>query len=129
MIRMTRAGFRTLGSSGDQNDNQNPKKRVVLTDDFFNGDFLEHDRLSRAAAYNVALKAIDRLALISMIEGGIWQDPGFMPRISCIWTSLQDCNSPVEHGRKSNTDAANFIAQADMEIDTFILTINFVKSQ
>ncbi len=45
-----------------------------------------------------------------------------MPRTECIWKSLLGQDFSLEEARKSNIDAANFIAQADMEIDTFVLT-------
>ncbi len=98
------------------------KKRVVLKPDFFDHDFFKHERLSRWAAYNIAERAIEYSTLVAMIEGGIWHDPGFMPRSDCIWKSVQDEDFSLDRARKSNIDAANFIAQADMEVDTFILT-------
>jgi len=101
--------------------------RHVKMPDLSGSDYDIGLRLSRWVAYNLARDFADHATIVLMIEGGIWQDPGFMPRTSCIWTSLPGSEASISDARKSNYDAANFIAQADMEIDTFILTAKLLQ--
>ena len=96
--------------------------RFLKASEFFKRNGSVWMRLSKAAAYDVTSSALDNGILIGMIEGGVWQGPGFMPRTGCIWSST--INPPVDEGlaAKSNRDAGNFILATDLEIDTFILT-------
>lgn len=78
-------------------------------------------RLTAQAAKEVCLRAASRGLVVSRIEGGIWQNPGFMSRLDCIW----DGKAPpitAEDAHKSNLRAADYIEAESGVHDVFILT-------
>ena len=97
-------------------------KRFLSAPDYFESGAKIWMRMSRCAAVEVAKIAFKKGYIIEIIEGGVWQGPGFMPRTSCIWHCAITPPYTDRNVSASNRDAKNFILVADLEIDTFILT-------
>ena len=89
--------------------------------DYFRLDGSAVMRLTRHSAIHVCEQAFDKGLLITMIEGGNWQHPGFMSRLDSIWSWKYP---PVtrEIAKINNKAAVEFIISNCKERDVFILT-------
>ena len=96
--------------------------RYESANDFFELDGSIWMKLTRTAAIEVIQMAADNGQIVVMIEGGIWQNPGFMSQLDAIWKSVIDPPCDDRVASASNRDAANFVKVCPDRIDTFIIT-------
>ena len=89
---------------------------------FFNNDGSVWMRLTRAATLEVIHLAADQGQVVVMVEGGIWQNPGFMSQLDAIWKSVIDPPCDTRVALTSNRDAADFVRACPERVDTFIIT-------
>jgi hypothetical protein len=96
-------------------------KRYTSANDFFdlNGNIVMW--LTREAAIEVCLVAIERDLLVMKIEGGFWLNPYFEARVDCIWDGYNPPNSR-QRTIENNFDAAQFIRDEPPEHDLFVIT-------
>jgi hypothetical protein len=95
--------------------------RYETAADFFELDGDAVMKLHTSAAINVCKQALPKKYVISMIEGGIWQNPGFQSSLSAIWE-----RDPLGHDyQMANERAIEFIKYiASLEnVNTFIITL------
>ncbi len=77
--------------------------------------------LSPAAAVDVCRAAAAQGLVVTRIEGGIFRNGKFMPRVGCIW----DGDDPPVSERRAdsdNLDAAEFVLSESSEHNAFIIT-------
>ncbi len=77
--------------------------------------------LTPNAAIQACRKASEMGWIIARVEGGVWQNPGFMSRIDCIWDGSDPPATP-KSAHENNLAAARFIEQSVDNQDVFILT-------
>lgn len=80
-------------------------------------------RLTREAAIAVAHQAANESFVVVAVEGGIWQEPGFMSQLDAIWYSKADPPCSKQEAILINQKASNFIEHCSNRVDTFILTV------
>lgn len=89
--------------------------------DFFDFQMSSVMVLTPSAAVEVCLAAAQRGFVIARVEGGIWHDPGFEPRVNCIWDGADP--PIVESAAESNNiEAANFIRKEGQVHSGFVIT-------
>lgn len=98
--------------------------RYDTADDFFTHDGDSIMKLNTDAAINVCKLAFSEKCVISAIEGGIWQNPGFQSNLNSIWNSELSGSNYQE----INERAIKFIKEVKQSenVDTFIITIDHI---
>jgi hypothetical protein len=96
------------------------------SDDFFelNGSIIM--KLTRTAAQDVCIKALEHGLLVVRIEGGIWHNPGFEARLDCIWDGVDPPVSEAE-AMINNAKALEMIREESEVHDAFIITTASIK--
>ena len=80
-------------------------------------------RLTRGAAIAVTHQAANESFVVVAVEGGIWQNPGFMSQLDAIWHSKDDPPCSKQDAILINRQASNFIENCSDRVETFILTV------
>ena len=76
-------------------------------------------KLSKSAAQEVFRLLHSQGLLVSMIEAGIWHNPGFEPRHA---ESISE--DSIERSGVSMDDVRSYFANLDTQYDTFIITVH-----
>jgi hypothetical protein len=100
------------------------RRRFDHQEDFFaqNGSYWM--KLSREAAISVVKQCQSRNEAVSIIEGGIWGNPGFQTRLDAIWHSHVEQRPTGELIKDNNMQALTFLAnQMPEECDTVIISL------
>lgn len=90
-------------------------------EDFFSLNGSVSMRLTPEAAVEVCLSSAGQGLVVACLEGGVWQNPGFMSRLDCIWDGAEPPIS-AEAAQENNYKAAAFVKKMSGEHDVFILT-------
>lgn len=77
-------------------------------------------KLALQASLDVANRCTKEGIAISIVEGGIWHNPGFEARLDAIWHSKFDVMP--EKVAANNEDAIQFIRDFDDAYDTAIIS-------
>ena len=88
---------------------------------FFTRDTGREFFLSTSAAIEVCKFAADEGLVIARIEGGVYNDGEFMPRVACIWDGV-DPPVSILRARRNNQDAAKFVETESSEHNAFVIT-------
>ena len=99
-------------------------ERFEERDEFFEQNGSVWMKLTKEAAIAVVEQCEAENRAVSIVEGGIWQDPGFEARLDAIWHSGFD-KKPVGQSLSENNAAALGFLAAEMpaECDTAIITV------
>ena len=77
--------------------------------------------LTRQAAVEVCSQAFSHGLAVACVEGGIWHDPGFEPRVDCIWDGMHRPMNSKE-ADQNNAEAQRFIELSPSIHDAFLIT-------
>ena len=88
---------------------------------FFTQDSDEELFLSVSAAIDVCRLAAEHGLVIARIEGGVFREGKFMPRVACIWDGS---DPPVSKrlAERNNREACEFILSERSEHNAFVVT-------
>jgi len=86
-------------------------------------------KLTPDAAADVCRSAAARGLAVLIVEGGIWRDPGFEPRVDCIWNSCIKLLSSREGMILLNKEACEFVEDsARRGHSAFILSVDLMQN-
>jgi hypothetical protein len=103
------------------------KSRAILhTDpnDFFEQTGSVWMRLARETAKDVIAMCTDKRLFVGIVEGGIWQNPGFMSQLDAIWHSRLELPDDMDLIAQSNREAIEFIDTRAPVVDVVIVTVS-----
>lgn len=80
-------------------------------------------KLTPDAAVGVCEECTTRGVTVSVIEGGLWHNPGFEARLDCIWQGLYK-EPDRQRVVVNNLKAIEFINDNKVVHDVFVVTIS-----